>query len=59
MPSEAVEATELIVTDSYHGGADPLMDRTRERSEARLRPLLTDGIVPVVTGFIGATETAC
>jgi aspartokinase/homoserine dehydrogenase 1 len=54
--SEAVEATELIVTDSYHGGAEPRMDLTRERSEARLRPLLQKGIVPVVTGFIGATS---
>ena len=54
--SECVEATELIVTDSYHGGADPLMDRTRDRSQARLRPLLDRGIIPVATGFIGATE---
>ncbi len=54
--SEPVEATELIVTDTCHGGADPRMDRTRERSEARLRPLLEQGVVPVVTGFIGATE---
>ena len=54
--SEAVEATELIVTDSFHGGADPLMDRTRQRSEARLRPLLQQGVIPVVTGFIGATQ---
>ena len=51
-----LEATELIVTDSCHGGADPLMDRTRKRAEARLRPLLDQGVVPVVTGFIGATE---
>ncbi len=32
-----------------------LMDLTHQRSEARLRPLLEQGIVPVVTGFIGAT----
>jgi bifunctional aspartokinase / homoserine dehydrogenase 1 len=55
VPSEAVEATELIVTDSYHGAAEPLMEPTQIRSEARLRPLLQQGIVPVVTGFIGAT----
>jgi bifunctional aspartokinase / homoserine dehydrogenase 1 len=55
-PSEPVESTELIVTDSSHGGADPRMDRTRERSEARLRPLLAESVVPVVTGFIGATQ---
>jgi len=53
--SEAVEAMELIVTDSFHGGAEPQMELTRERSETRLRPLLEKGIVPVVTGFIGAT----
>jgi len=53
--AEAIEATELIVTDGYHGAAEPAMDRTRERCEARLRPLLQKGIVPVVTGFIGAT----
>jgi len=55
MASEAIEATELIVTDSQHGAADPWMDPTCERCEARLRPLLQQGIVPVVTGFIGAT----
>ncbi len=54
--SEAIEATELVVTDSCHGAAEPRMDLTRERCQARLRPLLQQGIVPVVTGFIGATE---
>src|SRR5580658_2783748 len=54
--SEAVDATELIVTDAYHGGAEPLMDLTHERSQSRLNPMLEEGIVPVVTGFIGATQ---
>lgn len=53
--SEAIDATELIATDSRHGAADPLLDLTRQRCQARLRPLLHRGIVPVVTGFIGAT----
>ena len=52
---EAIEATELIVTDDCHGAAEPLMDLTRQRCEARLRPLLLRSVVPVVTGFIGAT----
>ncbi len=55
LASEAVEATELVITDSCHGAAEPFMDLTRERCEARLHPLLLQGIVPVVTGFIGAT----
>jgi bifunctional aspartokinase / homoserine dehydrogenase 1 len=54
--SEAIEATELVVTDSCHGAADPLMDLTGDRCNHRLRPLLEQGIVPVVTGFIGATS---
>jgi aspartate kinase len=53
--SESVEATELIVTDGYHGGAEPQMEPTRQKSQERLRPLLEKGIVPIVTGFIGAT----
>lgn len=54
-PSEAIEASELVVTDAFHGGAEPQMELTREKSQARLCPLLEKGIVPVVTGFIGAT----
>jgi aspartokinase/homoserine dehydrogenase 1 len=50
-----VDATSLIVTNSEHGSADPIMDSTRECCEAQLRPLLNKSVVPVVTGFIGAT----
>ncbi len=53
--SEAVEATDVVVTDARHGAANPLMDLTRERCEARMRPLIERDIVPVTTGFIGAT----
>ncbi|MGB2633223.1 MAG: aspartate kinase [Candidatus Acidiferrum sp.] len=55
LQSEAVEATELIVTDEFHGGAEPRMEQTRGKSQARILPLLDRGIVPVVTGFLGAT----
>lgn len=54
--SEAVEATELIVTNDQFGAAEPLMDKTRVKTQARLLPLLEQGVIPVVTGFIGATE---
>lgn len=53
--SETIEATELIVTDALHGGAEPQMDQTREKSQARIGPALEKGMIPVVTGFIGAT----
>jgi aspartokinase/homoserine dehydrogenase 1 len=54
--SEAIEATELIMTDSYHGGAEPWLEPTRARCQFRVAPLLEKGVVPVVTGFIGASE---
>lgn len=53
--SEVIEATELVVTDGSHGAASPCVNLTGVRCEARLRPLLANGIVPVITGFIGAT----
>ncbi|PYU24467.1 MAG: aspartate kinase [Acidobacteria bacterium] len=53
--SVPVSATDVIVTDPHHGRAEPLMEPTRERAAKCLHPLLKKGVVPVVTGFIGAT----
>ena len=53
--SVVVEATDVIVTDDQYLQAEPLMKEVRRRSQERLRPLLNDEVVPVVTGFIGAT----
>jgi aspartate kinase len=55
IPSRAVEATTLIVTDDCFGEATPQMEATRQKSREVLLPLLEQNIVPVVTGFIGAT----
>jgi aspartate kinase len=33
------------------------MDRTRDKSQSRLHPLLERGMVPIVTGFLGATTS--
>jgi aspartate kinase len=54
--SQAVDATEVIVTDDKFQNAAPLMEETCSRALERLVPLLEDGIVPVVTGFVAATE---
>ena len=54
-PAEAVEASELIVTDANYQSANPIGDLTRSATRARLNPLLDQGVIPVVTGFIGAT----
>lgn len=56
LDANAVDATELIVTDDRYGAASPLMPETRVRVQARLLPALGWGAVAVVTGFVGATE---
>ena len=53
--SEAIDATELILTDSNFQNASPQTAGTRERTRVRLLPLLENDAIPVVTGFIGAT----
>jgi aspartate kinase len=52
----AVDATELIITDGKFQNAAPLMDLTRVQISEKLAPILGEGIVPIVTGFIGATK---
>ncbi len=54
--ARAVEATHLIVTDDRFGEAAPIMDATCKKARSALLPVLARGAVPVVTGFIGATE---
>ncbi|NWJ96543.1 MAG: aspartate kinase [Chloroflexi bacterium] len=54
--AEAISTEELIVTDAAFNKAVPLMGPTRAKCRARLLPLLEKGVIPVVTGFIGATE---
>ncbi len=51
----AFDATDLIVTDEIHGGARPLADPTRKKTQAALLPLLEAGGIPVVTGYVAAT----
>jgi bifunctional aspartokinase / homoserine dehydrogenase 1 len=53
--AQTVEATEIVVTDKSFGSATPLLKETVVKTRARLTPLLEAGIVPVITGFIGAT----
>ncbi len=55
VPSESISAIDLIVTDGNYGGAEPVSAPTRTRCEGRLRPLLAQNIVPVVTGYFGAS----
>ena len=54
--ARAVDASEVVITDAVYQSASPDMEATRARAEAVVAPLLAEGIVPVITGFVGATK---
>jgi aspartate kinase len=45
-----------IVTDSNFGEASPLMNVTKHQVKEKIEPLWEKGVVPVVTGYIAATQ---
>ena len=50
-----VSSSEFVLTCDTFRDAKPHLDQTKQRGREVLLPLLADSIVPVVTGFIGAT----
>ena len=50
-----VSSSEFMLTCDTFRDAKPHLEQTRQRGREVLLPLLAEGIVPVVTGFIGAT----
>ncbi|MBI5964113.1 MAG: aspartate kinase [Chloroflexi bacterium] len=53
--AKAIESSEFIITNAHYQSAHPDFKVTTEKTRAILNPMLDDGIVPVTTGFIGAT----
>lgn len=53
--SVPVSSSEFVLTCDTFRDAKPHLEQTRLRGRAVLLPLLEDGLIPVVTGFIGAT----
>jgi aspartate kinase len=51
-----VNGAEVIVTDPVFGNATPLMSPTRRKAREKVLPLLQAGVMPVMTGFNGATQ---
>lgn len=54
--ARAVDAMDCVETDDDFLNASPRWEETRVRTRETLLPLLEDEIVPVITGFIGATS---
>ena len=53
--SSWVDARTVLITDAEHNAAAPDMMETCDRARERIAPLLADGKVVVLGGFIGAT----
>jgi aspartate kinase len=56
-PAQFVEATQLFVTDDHFQAAHPDKEVSSLRTRQVLNPILDQGRVPVVTGFIAATAS--
>ena len=54
-PSVGVNARDVVVTDAVFGNASPLMEPTRVKARETLLPYLKQGLLPVITGFNGAS----
>lgn len=57
--SHPIDASFIIVTTHRFGNAVPLYKTSQGHIEKILYPLIKNGIVPVVTGFIGSTPDGC
>ena len=56
IPAEYVDAKRVFVTDSAFTAAEPLPDLIAERARELVQPLIDDGKVPVLGGFIASNE---
>jgi aspartate kinase len=55
IPAAHVDARQVIATDDRFMKAEPQHEAIAERARAHILPLLREGQVPVMGGFIGAT----
>jgi aspartate kinase len=54
--AQFIESTSLIVTNNNFQNAHPDFEASAKAIHTVLNPFLNEGIVPIVTGFIGATR---
>ena len=54
--SKVVESTEFMITNDHFQNAHPDIETTTKKTREVLNPLLENGILPITTGFIGATH---
>jgi aspartate kinase len=58
LPAEYVDARDVMITDDQFTRAEPQPEAIAEAARRVLVPLVRDGKVPVLGGYIGATDTS-
>ena len=56
LPAVLLDARTVIITDSQHGKAIPQVEEINSKLHVHAKPLIADGKVPVMGGFIGSTR---
>lgn len=52
-----IDSRRVIVTDDSYGAAEPQLVETQEKLSATVAPLLAEGRIPVMGGFIGSSRS--
>ncbi len=56
VPATLLDARQVIITDGQHGRAIPQVDEINHQLQVHAKPLIDDGRVPIMGGFIGSTR---
>ena len=56
LPASNLDSRDLFVTEARHGGASAKVGPTRDRLKRAVPPVLSEGRVPVIGGFIATAE---
>jgi aspartate kinase len=57
LPAVWTDSGEVVVTDGHHTQAEPRLEATAARAQTVLGPLMREGKIPVLQGFIARSET--
>jgi len=55
-PVQFLSSDEIIVTNAFFGSALPDLDKTAEKVQAKILPIIQEGKAAIVTGYYGMTE---
>jgi aspartate kinase len=55
LDTQWVDSRECLVTNGNHTRALPIMEETRKRSQHKIAPIIANGQIPIMGGFIAAT----